>query len=103
MLEREPNMKGYELLAGAKLFSYLKAGRPIQTDDIEEQGDIIGNSFGQPGRLAQINHRKNADNIQSQQRDEASPALTTGSEKAPGCIEQRKLHQQAGLRSKYIR
>ena len=29
MLEREPNMKGYELLAGAKLFNYLKAGRPI--------------------------------------------------------------------------
>jgi glycosyltransferase involved in cell wall biosynthesis len=29
MLEREPTVKGYELLAGAKLFSYLKAGRPI--------------------------------------------------------------------------
>jgi len=29
MLEREPNMKGYQLLAGAKLFGYLKAGRPI--------------------------------------------------------------------------
>ena len=29
MLERAPNMKGYELLAGAKLFGYLKAGRPI--------------------------------------------------------------------------
>jgi glycosyltransferase involved in cell wall biosynthesis len=29
MLEREPTMRGYELLAGAKLFSYLKAGRPI--------------------------------------------------------------------------
>jgi hypothetical protein len=28
MLEREPS-KGYELLAGAKLFGYLKAGRPI--------------------------------------------------------------------------
>ena len=28
MLEREPT-KGYELLAGAKLFGYLKAGRPI--------------------------------------------------------------------------
>jgi glycosyltransferase involved in cell wall biosynthesis len=29
MLEREPGMKGHELLAGAKLFGYLKAGRPI--------------------------------------------------------------------------
>ena len=29
MLEREPAIKGYELLAGAKLFGYLKAGRPI--------------------------------------------------------------------------
>jgi hypothetical protein len=29
MLERKPTMKGYELLAGAKLFGYLKAGRPI--------------------------------------------------------------------------
>lgn len=29
MLERQPTMKGYELLAGAKLFGYLKAGRPI--------------------------------------------------------------------------
>jgi len=29
MLEREPTIKGYELLAGAKLFGYLKAGRPI--------------------------------------------------------------------------
>ena len=29
MLEREPTMKGYELLAGAKLFGYLKIGRPI--------------------------------------------------------------------------
>jgi hypothetical protein len=29
MLERTPAMKGYELLAGAKLFGYLKAGRPI--------------------------------------------------------------------------
>jgi hypothetical protein len=29
MLERKPTVKGYELLAGAKLFGYLKAGRPI--------------------------------------------------------------------------
>jgi glycosyl transferase family 4 len=29
MLEREPTHKGYELLAGAKLFGYLKAARPI--------------------------------------------------------------------------
>jgi hypothetical protein len=29
MLERNPTHKGYELLAGAKLFNYLKAGRPI--------------------------------------------------------------------------
>jgi hypothetical protein len=29
MLERKPTIKGYELLAGAKLFGYLKAGRPI--------------------------------------------------------------------------
>jgi hypothetical protein len=29
MLEREATIKGYELLAGAKLFGYLKAGRPI--------------------------------------------------------------------------
>jgi glycosyltransferase involved in cell wall biosynthesis len=29
MLEREPTVKGHELLAGAKLFGYLKAGRPI--------------------------------------------------------------------------
>jgi glycosyltransferase involved in cell wall biosynthesis len=29
MLERKPSHKGYELLAGAKLFNYLKAGRPI--------------------------------------------------------------------------
>jgi Glycosyl transferase 4-like domain len=29
MLERKPTMPGYELLAGAKLFGYLKAGRPI--------------------------------------------------------------------------
>ena len=29
MLEREQTMKGHELLAGAKLFGYLKAGRPI--------------------------------------------------------------------------
>lgn len=29
MLERRPSMKGHELLAGAKLFGYLKAGRPI--------------------------------------------------------------------------
>ncbi len=29
MLERKPSHKGYELLAGAKLFGYLKAGRPI--------------------------------------------------------------------------
>ena len=29
MLEREPTIKGYELLAGAKLFGYLKPGRPI--------------------------------------------------------------------------
>jgi glycosyltransferase involved in cell wall biosynthesis len=29
MLERVPTMKGYELLAGAKLFGYLRAGRPI--------------------------------------------------------------------------
>jgi glycosyltransferase involved in cell wall biosynthesis len=29
MLERKPTHKGYELLAGAKLFGYLKAGRPI--------------------------------------------------------------------------
>lgn len=29
MLERKPSMKGHELLAGAKLFGYLKAGRPI--------------------------------------------------------------------------
>jgi hypothetical protein len=29
MLERRPTQKGYELLAGAKLFGYLKAGRPI--------------------------------------------------------------------------
>jgi hypothetical protein len=29
MLERRPTVRGYELLAGAKLFTYLKAGRPI--------------------------------------------------------------------------
>jgi hypothetical protein len=29
MLERTPRMKGYELLAGAKLFEYLSRGRPI--------------------------------------------------------------------------
>ncbi len=29
MLERKPAHKGYELLAGAKLFGYLKAGKPI--------------------------------------------------------------------------
>jgi Glycosyl transferase 4-like domain len=29
MLERKPTLKGYELFAGAKLFGYLKAGRPI--------------------------------------------------------------------------
>lgn len=29
MLERKATIKGYELLAGAKLFGYLKAGRPI--------------------------------------------------------------------------
>jgi hypothetical protein len=29
MLEREPHLKGHELLAGAKLFGYLKTGRPI--------------------------------------------------------------------------
>jgi len=29
VLGRPPTMKGYELFAGAKLFSYLKAGRPI--------------------------------------------------------------------------
>jgi glycosyltransferase involved in cell wall biosynthesis len=29
MLERTPTIKGYELLAGAKLFGYLRAGRPI--------------------------------------------------------------------------
>jgi glycosyltransferase involved in cell wall biosynthesis len=29
MLERKPEHVGYELLAGAKLFGYLKAGRPI--------------------------------------------------------------------------
>lgn len=29
MFERRPHMKGYELLAGAKLFGYLKVGRPI--------------------------------------------------------------------------
>jgi hypothetical protein len=29
MLERPASTKGHELLAGAKLFSYLKAGRPI--------------------------------------------------------------------------
>jgi len=29
MLERRPSHKGYELLAGAKLFNYLKAARPI--------------------------------------------------------------------------
>lgn len=29
MLERKPSVKGYELLAGAKLFGYLRAGRPI--------------------------------------------------------------------------
>jgi hypothetical protein len=29
MLEREQTMRGHELLAGAKLFGYLKAGRPI--------------------------------------------------------------------------
>ena len=29
MLERKPTIKGYELLAGAKLFAYLKAGQPI--------------------------------------------------------------------------
>jgi len=29
MLERQPTHKGHELLAGAKLFGYLKAGRPI--------------------------------------------------------------------------
>jgi glycosyltransferase involved in cell wall biosynthesis len=29
MLEREPIIRGYELLAGAKLFGYLQAGRPI--------------------------------------------------------------------------
>jgi hypothetical protein len=29
MLERIPTVKGYELLAGAKLFGYLRAGRPI--------------------------------------------------------------------------
>jgi glycosyltransferase involved in cell wall biosynthesis len=29
MLERKPTHRGYELLAGAKLFGYLKAGRPI--------------------------------------------------------------------------
>jgi hypothetical protein len=29
MLERKPTHKGYELLAGAKLFNYLKAGIPI--------------------------------------------------------------------------
>jgi len=29
MLERRPSHKGYELLAGAKLFGYLKAGKPI--------------------------------------------------------------------------
>jgi glycosyltransferase involved in cell wall biosynthesis len=29
MLERKPSHKGYELLAGAKLFGYLKAGKPI--------------------------------------------------------------------------
>jgi hypothetical protein len=29
MLGRLPSMKGYELFAGAKLFGYLKAGRPI--------------------------------------------------------------------------
>lgn len=29
MFERRPSMKGFELLAGAKLFGYLRAGRPI--------------------------------------------------------------------------
>ena len=29
MLERKPSHRGYELLAGAKLFGYFKAGRPI--------------------------------------------------------------------------
>src|SRR4029453_19400153 len=29
LLERKPTLKGYELFAGAKLFGYLKAGRPI--------------------------------------------------------------------------
>ena len=29
VLERKPSHKGYEILAGAKLFGYLKAGRPI--------------------------------------------------------------------------
>ena len=29
MLERRPSHTGYELLAGAKLFGYLKAGKPI--------------------------------------------------------------------------
>lgn len=29
MLEREPSRRGHELLAGAKLFGYLRAGRPI--------------------------------------------------------------------------
>jgi glycosyltransferase involved in cell wall biosynthesis len=29
MLERKPTLKGHELLAGAKLFDYLRAGRPI--------------------------------------------------------------------------
>jgi len=29
MLERKPSHKGHELLAGAKLFGYLKAGKPI--------------------------------------------------------------------------
>jgi glycosyltransferase involved in cell wall biosynthesis len=29
VLGRPPTMKGYELFAGAKLFEYLKAGRPI--------------------------------------------------------------------------
>jgi hypothetical protein len=29
MLGRPPTIRGYELLAGAKLFEYLKAGRPI--------------------------------------------------------------------------
>jgi len=58
VLGRPPTRKGYELVAGAKLFEYIKAGRPIIGVLPNDEGKKILLKFGLP-TIADIDSASN--------------------------------------------